>query len=195
MEVPGKLRPALFLDRDGVINRDDGYVHRVKDFCFVDGIFEIAKQANHAELPIIVVTNQSGIGRGYYNEERFHELTTWMCRRFSEAGAPISAVYHCPYHAASTIPDYAIANHAWRKPNPGMLLAAATEHNISLKRSLMIGDRGSDFRAAAHAGLAMCCLVGEQDSALHDPGCRTRLVQAPSVAALAAKFEDLLGDL
>ena len=92
------LRPALFLDRDGVINEDHSYVCRQENFHFVDGIFGLVAAANQAGHLVIVVTNQAGIGRGYYSEADFHELTAWMCDIFVQRGANIDAVYYCPYH-------------------------------------------------------------------------------------------------
>ena len=91
-------KPALFLDRDGVINLDHGYVHTPEEFEFVDGIFEVVATANRAGYLVVVVTNQAGIGRGYYSETQFHALTDWMKASFAEHGGQIDAVYFCPYH-------------------------------------------------------------------------------------------------
>src|SRR5215467_52487 len=92
-------KSALFLDRDGVINVDRGYVHRPEQFEFVPGIFELARfWTNDLRRPIVVVTNQSGIGRGYFDENTYAELTRWMCDRFAAEGTSITRVYHCPYH-------------------------------------------------------------------------------------------------
>src|SRR4029079_2746485 len=92
------MRKALFLDRDGVINIDRGYVCAQDDFEFVDGIFDVCRHATSLGYLIIVVTNQAGIGRGYYSEEDFTQLPEWMCRAFGEQGAPIAKVYFCPFH-------------------------------------------------------------------------------------------------
>ncbi|MEO1206513.1 MAG: D-glycero-beta-D-manno-heptose 1,7-bisphosphate 7-phosphatase [Pseudomonadota bacterium] len=189
-----RICQALFLDRDGVINVDSGYVHRTEDFQFLDGIFDIARDARRLGFEIIVVTNQSGIGRGYYTEDQFFELTRWMLERFAEAGAPLTAVYHCPFHLDARVSKFAIADHPWRKPNPGMLMAAAENHGVSLEHSLLIGDRASDLRAAISAKLAMCCLVGDHMNIPPDLE-NTALVTVPSVLALSAKFKDLLADL
>ena len=101
-------RPALFLDRDGVINVENNYVHKIEDFEFIDGIFDLCRLATQFDMAIVVVTNQAGIGRGYYSEAQFQILTHWMKGRFEEERAPISAVYFCPYHpehSSSTVVD------------------------------------------------------------------------------------------
>ena len=123
--------PALFLDRDGVINVDHGYVHRPEHFEFVPGIFELCAEATTRGLPIVVVTNQAGIGRGYYTEADFHRLTDWMHERFRQAGVPLTAVYFCPFHPTAGIGAYR-AESEFRKPGPGMILQAAREHALDL---------------------------------------------------------------
>ena len=92
------MRGALFIDRDGVVNTDHGYVHRSDQFEFIDGIFDLCRAAVGSGLDVVVVTNQAGIGRGLYSEDDFQRLTVWMQERFAEEGAPIRAVYHCPFH-------------------------------------------------------------------------------------------------
>ena len=134
-----KMRPALFLDRDGVINIDRDYVFRVADFEWQPGIFDLARSAHRAEYPIVVVTNQSGIGRGYYTEHDFQTLTAYMRGRFADEGAPLAAVYHCPYHPQAEIARYRAA-HPWRKPGPGMLLAAEADLGLDLPGSIMVGE-------------------------------------------------------
>jgi D-glycero-D-manno-heptose 1,7-bisphosphate phosphatase len=144
--------PALFLDRDGVINVDHGYVHRIDHFEFVPGIFELARFAIDRGWPIVVVTNQGGIGQGLYSEADHQALSQWMCDRFASERAPIARVYHCPFHPTLGIGEYR-ADHAWRKPNPGMILQAARDLDLDLSRSSLIGDRVSDIAAAASAGI------------------------------------------
>lgn len=146
--------PALFLDRDGVINVDDAYVHRVEQFVFVDGIFELARGAHRLGWPIFVVTNQAGIGRGLYGEAEFHSLTGWMCERFAAEGAPLTKVYHCPLHPTEGRGAYR-ADSSWRKPGPGMLLAARDEFGIELARSVLVGDKGADIDAGRAAGIGL----------------------------------------
>ncbi len=146
------LIPALFLDRDGVINVDRGYVHRADDFEFVPGIFRFVRSCRQLGYRIIVVTNQAGIGRGYYSEEQFHVLSTWMHERFRVEDAEVDAVYYCPHHPEYGIGTYRQDSHD-RKPNPGMLLRAAKDWGLDLSRSVLVGDRGSDIRAALAAGV------------------------------------------
>lgn len=145
-------RPALFLDRDGVINVDHGYVHREADFEFVDSIFPLVAAANGAGYAVIVVTNQAGIGRGYYSEADFHALTEWMCARFLANGASIDAVYFCPDHPQHGIGRFKRQSDC-RKPAPGMLLQAERDHTLDLARSVLIGDKPSDIEAGRRAGV------------------------------------------
>lgn len=150
---------ALFLDRDGVINVDHGYVHRPEQFEFVPGIFRLARfWANELRRPIVVVTNQSGIGRGYFDERAYADLTRWMCNRFEAEGAAIARVYHCPYHPVHGIGEYR-RHHPWRKPNPGMILQAIADLGLDPARCAMVGDEMSDIEAGAAAGLGLGVLV------------------------------------
>jgi D-glycero-D-manno-heptose 1,7-bisphosphate phosphatase len=153
---------ALFLDRDGVINVDRGYVHRPDQFEFVPGIFELGRfWTNEVRGPIVVVTNQSGIGRGYFDENAYTELTRWMCDRFAEQGTIISRVYHCPYHPLEGIGEYR-CNHPWRKPNPGMLLQAIVDLRLDPSLCAIVGDKSSDMEAGAAAGIGVRVLLGSE---------------------------------
>ncbi len=149
-------RRALFLDRDGVINHDSGYTSSSADFRFIDGVFDLCRAARRAGYLLIVVTNQAGIGRGYYTEQDFLTLTDWMRERFDAEGAPITELFYCPYHPQHGIGRYKMDSFD-RKPNPGMLLRAAVKHGIDLGRSIMIGDRDSDMQAARKAGVRVRC--------------------------------------
>jgi len=152
----GRRSPALFLDRDGVINVDHGYVHRPDQFEFLPGIFELVRFAVHQlAWPVVVTTNQSGIGRGFFDEAAFQSLTDWMCERFRQEQAPITKVYHCPYHPLHGIGAYRL-DHDWRKPKPGMLLQAAADLDLDLPRSVLVGDTIDDILAGAHAGVGLC---------------------------------------
>ena len=153
-------RPALFLDRDGVINVDRGYVSRLDDFEWMPGIFAVARTASRLGLPLVVVTNQSGIGRGYYSEDQFNALTAHIRDRFAAEGTPLAAVYHCPFHPEAVEPRYRAADHPWRKPRPGMLLAARDELGLDLANSAMLGDRLVDMQAGAAAGIGHLALIG-----------------------------------
>ncbi len=158
-----QLRPALFLDRDGVINVDRGYVYRREAFEWLPGVFELARAAKRHGLAIVVVTNQSGIGRGYYTEADFLTLTDFMVERFAAEGAPITRVYHCAFHPDAEETRYRHPDHPWRKPRPGMMLAARDELGLDLTQSVLIGDRRSDLEAGAIAGVGSLALIGACD--------------------------------
>jgi D-glycero-D-manno-heptose 1,7-bisphosphate phosphatase len=152
------VKPAVFLDRDGVINVDHGYVSRPEQFEFIDGIFEACQHFSALGYTLIVVTNQSGIGRGYYSEADFHRLTDWMVQRFADRGVTIAGVYWCPHHPVNAKGAYQRECDC-RKPAPGMILQAAQEHDIDLASSLMLGDKVSDMQAASVAGIRRKILV------------------------------------
>ncbi len=146
---------ALFLDRDGVINVEKDYLYKIKDFEFIDGIFELCRRYQELGYKIFVVTNQSGIARGYYGEKDFDVLSAWMIKEFHKRGVEITQVYHCPHH-----PDISGAC-ACRKPKSGMLLLAKEEHNVDLSSSLIIGDKERDIEAGLNAGLRETYLFDE----------------------------------
>lgn len=146
------IRPALFLDRDGVVNIDSGYVHKSENFKFIKGIFELVTAANRLGYLVVIVTNQAGIGRGYYSEAEFHSLTDWMKDQFIEEGCLIDAVYFCPSHPEHGIGKYRrICN--CRKPSPGLLLQAQQDLNINMCKSIIVGDNLSDMVAGRSAGV------------------------------------------
>lgn len=155
---------ALFLDRDGVINEEVGYLSRAEDVRFVNGIFPLCRSARRLGLRIVVVTNQSGIARGLYTEAEFQILMTWMRAEFLKEQVNLDAVYHCPYHPEHGVGEYR-REHADRKPGPGMLLRAARELHIDLAGSVMVGDRCSDVAAANAAGLQQAFLLGGTERA------------------------------
>jgi D-glycero-D-manno-heptose 1,7-bisphosphate phosphatase len=176
------LRPALFLDRDGIINRDTGYLHRPEQVEFVPGIFDLARVAAARGLPLVIVTNQSGIGRGLFTEADFHRLMGWMRAEFAAQGAPILAVEFCPDHPVHGLGRYRRDNPR-RKPGPGMILDAATAHGLALPPSIMVGDKASDAEAGARAGLGTRILVtGAAAEAARGPAGTLVL---PSVQAVA----------
>lgn len=155
----GGGRPALFLDRDGVINIDHGYVYRPDQFDFVPGIFELCRYARSLDYLIVVVTNQAGIGRGYYSEAEFRELTEWMRAVFRSEGINVERVYYCPDHPEHGQGKY--KRDSWRrKPNPGMIEEAIRDFGIDPARSVLIGDKDSDIEAARHAGIGLKLLFG-----------------------------------
>lgn len=165
-----ELRPAAFLDRDGVINVDRGYVYRREDFEFVPGVLAGAQRLNQLGYALVVVTNQSGIGRGLYTENDFRTLTEWMVQAFEAAGAVIAGVYFCPHHPTEAMGAYKVACRC-RKPEPGMLLDAATELHLDLSASVMFGDRASDMQAARSAGVGRRILLATdgQGEPVHVP--------------------------
>lgn len=154
---PGSRR-ALFLDRDGVINHEIGYLSRQADVVFVDGIFSLCRAARALGYALVVVTNQAGIARGFYTEADFHTLMDWMRSEFAQQGAPLDAVYHCPYHPEHGVGFYR-REHEDRKPGPGMLRRGARDLGLDLGRCVMIGDRCSDIGAAVAAGLRQAFLI------------------------------------
>lgn len=143
---------ALFLDRDGIINVDHGYVYKIEDFEFVKGIFDLVRIFSNRGYLIFVVTNQSGIGRGYYSEEDFQKLTAWMKDEFKKNGIEISQVCHCPHS-----PD---AGCSCRKPETGMIEEVLKTYSIDLPVSWMIGDKQSDMDLAKNAGLGHAIYIG-----------------------------------
>ena len=143
---------ALFLDRDGVINVEMGYTSRPEEIKFVDRIFELARRAQKLHYKIVVVTNQSGIGRGYFTEDDFTGLTRWMNEQFIKNGCSIDATYHCPFHPTEGIGDYRRESNL-RKPNPGMILQAVNDFSLDPSMCVLIGDRLSDIAAGRAAGV------------------------------------------
>lgn len=162
------LIPALFLDRDGVINVDHGYVHRVADFEFMPGIFDLVRCAHTLQMRVVVVTNQAGIGRGLYSEADFAALTQWMCERFADRGAAIHRVYHCPTHPTEALGAYRVDS-PMRKPHPGMLLAAGNELGLDLGGSVLVGDKATDMQAGLAAGVGLNLLLQNPATTAADP--------------------------
>jgi D-glycero-D-manno-heptose 1,7-bisphosphate phosphatase len=155
--MSGAGRPGLLLDRDGVINHDSGYLHRVAECRFVDGIFDLARAFAARGFAIVIATNQSGIGRGYFGEAEFAELMGWMKEAFAREGIPISGVYHCPDHPTAGLGAYRREN-PWRKPGPGMFLQAAADLGLDLGRSWCVGDQASAGAAGRAAGVGTLVL-------------------------------------
>lgn len=145
---------AIFLDRDGVINVDKSYVCKKEDFEFVTGVFESLRYFQSLGYILLVVTNQSGIGRGYYSEDDFSALTSFMIKELKKEDITIDKVYHC----SSTPED----NLSCRKPNPGMLLDGKEDFNIDMENSWMIGDKKSDIEAGSRAGINNTIYIGNK---------------------------------
>ncbi|MCT7606963.1 D-glycero-beta-D-manno-heptose 1,7-bisphosphate 7-phosphatase [Aliarcobacter butzleri] len=147
------INKALFLDRDGVINKEKNYLYKIEDFEFIDGVFETCKYFQDNGYLIIIITNQAGIARGKYTEDDYQLLTKWMIKEFEKNNIKISKVYHCPHH-----PDFS-GECECRKPNPGMLLQAKKDFDIDLSQSILVGDKNSDIEAGINAGIKMNYLV------------------------------------
>ena len=152
------MKKALFLDRDGVINIEKDYLYKIKDFEFIDGIFELCRYYQNIGYDIFVVTNQSGIARGYYSEDDFAILSSWMKDEFLKNDIEIKKVYYCPHH-----PDIS-GECSCRKPHAGMLLEAKKDFNIDLENSILIGDKERDIEAGLNAGLRETYLFDESET-------------------------------
>jgi D-glycero-D-manno-heptose 1,7-bisphosphate phosphatase len=154
--APG--RPALFLDRDGAVVEETGYLCRVDDLVLIPGAAKVVAAANQRGTSVVMVTNQSGIGRGYYSWTEFKCVQDALLATLAAHGATIDAVYACAHHPQAE-GDLAHPDHPARKPNPGMLLEAAAALALDLKSSWLIGDKADDIEAAKRAGIAGALLV------------------------------------
>jgi D-glycero-alpha-D-manno-heptose 1-phosphate guanylyltransferase len=146
-DFENKRTKALFLDRDGVINKEKNYVSKIEDFEFIEGIFDFCEYFQAKGYLIFVITNQAGIARRLYSADDFNILTEWMVSQFEKRGIMISKVYYCPHH-----PDIT-GSCDCRKPNPGMILQAAKEFDLNLSESILVGDHESDLKAGENAGI------------------------------------------
>ncbi len=151
-------RPAAFIDRDGVINVERGYVHRIEDFTLLPGVTDGLHRLAAQGYALVVVTNQAGIAKGLYDEAAYRRLTLHMCGVLAAAGAALGGVYHCPHHPAGKVPAYTLTCDC-RKPAPGLLLRAAAELSLDLARSVLVGDKTSDTAAGRAAGVRATVLV------------------------------------
>jgi D-glycero-D-manno-heptose 1,7-bisphosphate phosphatase len=167
---------ALFLDRDGVMNEEVGYLHRADEVRFVDGIFSLCRTAAALGYRLIVVTNQAGIARGYYSEEDFEILMNFMRLKLRAEGVELDAVYYCPFHPEHGVGKYK-QEHEDRKPGTGMLRRGAREFGVELSQSVLVGDRCSDVGAANAAGLRQAFLISGTEAA----GCRGEHVTVESL--------------
>ncbi len=151
-------KPAVFLDRDGVINVDHGYVHDEHDFEFVEGVFEAAQELQKMGYLLVVVTNQSGVARGMFSEDRFLSLTQWMDWNFVDNGVELDGIYYCPHHPENGVGKYK-QDCDCRKPKPGMFKSAQEFLKIDMANSVMVGDKAEDMMAAEAAGVTTKLLV------------------------------------
>lgn len=152
------LVPAIFLDRDGTINIDHGYVHEIDQFQFIDGVIDACYRLKQMGFALVVVTNQAGIARGKFTEEQFLQLTEWMDWSMLDRGVELDGIYYCPHHPQYGKVEYRQSCNC-RKPHPGMLLLARQELNIDMAISYMVGDKIEDIYAGKSAGVGTNVLV------------------------------------
>ena len=154
------MKKAVFLDRDGTLNIDHGYVHKIDDFQFIEGSIDALKALKEMGYLLVLVTNQSGIARGYFSEDQFLQLTEWMDWSLADRGVDLDGIYYCPHHPEGK-GEYKEECEC-RKPKPGMLMKAAKDFNVDLEKSWMIGDGENDVLAGKNAG-CKTVLIGNRD--------------------------------
>lgn len=176
-------RKGLFLDRDGVINEDTGYIGQIDRFVFKPGLFDFLRKAQDCGYLLVIVTNQSGVARGYYTLQEHEAVTRWMLKRLAEQEIPITEALSCVEHPDAMDPAFKRESF-WRKPKPGMIWEAALKHDIDLARSVMIGDQDRDMEAAQAAGVGMCLLFGKDRTDRPDVTCVADFEQAAKVLGL-----------
>ena len=152
------LRPAAFIDRDGVLNVDHGYVFRVQDFQWLPGAIDALGQLQRAGHALVVITNQSGVARGLYTLDDVERLHVHLRAELQAHGVQLTGIYACPHHPDGVVPEYSL-NCACRKPMPGMIEQAAREHGLDLAASWLFGDKASDIEAGRRAGVGRCWLI------------------------------------
>jgi D-glycero-D-manno-heptose 1,7-bisphosphate phosphatase len=168
MSIPPRPVMVIF-DRDGVLNVDHGYAFKPEELEWVPGAMAAVKRANDAGAVVVIATNQSGIGRGYYTEADMEAFHAEMLRQLSAIGARIDGVYFAPHHEAAAEDRYRVADHPDRKPNPGMLLRALADFGVAPQDAFMIGDKPSDMEAARRAGVRGVLYAGGDLEALVTP--------------------------
>lgn len=152
------LVPAIFLDRDGTINVDHGYVHEIDQFQFIDGVIDACIELKAMGFVLVLVTNQSGIARGKFTEKQFMILTEWMDWSLADRNVDLDGIYYCPHHPEGEVEPFNQVCDC-RKPQPGMFLSAKEELNIDMAASYMVGDKVEDMQAAINAGVGYKVLV------------------------------------
>ncbi|WP_227318263.1 D-glycero-beta-D-manno-heptose 1,7-bisphosphate 7-phosphatase [Cedecea davisae] len=150
--------PAIFLDRDGTINVDHGYVYEVDRFEFIDGVIEAMRELKEMGFALVLVTNQSGIARGMFTEADFENLTEWMDWSLADRGVDLDGIYYCPHHPEGEVEEFRQMCDC-RKPQSGMLISARDFLNIDMAASYMVGDKIEDMQAANAALVGTKVLV------------------------------------
>lgn len=176
------MKPAIFLDRDGTINIDYNYVHKIEDFDFIDGVIDAMLELKQMGYLLVITTNQSGIARGKFSLEQFEKLTEWMDWCLMDRGVELDGIYYCPHDPLTTECEC-------RKPNPGMILTAQKALNIDLSQSYMVGDRYSDLMSGKNAGVKRTVLVKTGD-ALSDKALEVADWVIDSLADLPKKIRE-----
>jgi D-glycero-D-manno-heptose 1,7-bisphosphate phosphatase len=166
--IDGPHRPAIFLDRDGVVVEEVGYLHRPEDVSFVSGAIDAIAAFNRSGLLVVLVTNQSGIARGLYGWNEFEAVQQRIENTLEHHGAWIDGVWACAYHSSGS-PELTHPNHAFRKPNPGMIVDAIRMMPIDAGKSWLIGDKVDDMEAAIRGGLSGAIHVLTGHGAEHRP--------------------------
>lgn len=185
------LRPAAFLDRDGVIIEDVGYPHREDQIRFMPGALEGLRRLQVAGYLLIVVTNQSGIARGFFSEEHYHSFAGVLDRRLQDEGVQIDKTYYCPHHPGGIVSQYACVCRC-RKPEPGMLLSAMGEFEIDMAQSVIVGDRLSDLQAGLAAGVGNRYLIRSHVQAVYPNGLGTELPDVGLPPGLGVTIDSLI---
>ncbi|MBE2893878.1 D-glycero-beta-D-manno-heptose 1,7-bisphosphate 7-phosphatase [Spirabiliibacterium falconis] len=175
------MNKAIFLDRDGTLNIDYGYVHTIDDFTFIDGSIEALLELKKMGYLLVLVTNQSGIARGLFSEQAFLTLTEWMDWSLADRGVDLDGIYYCP-HLPDGEGEYAIQCDC-RKPAAGMLLQAITELQIDPQHSIMVGDKIADIQAGINAGVG-CNILVRTGKAITPEGERLADAVLDSITAL-----------
>lgn len=185
-------RPAVFLDRDGTINVEAGYIHELQNLNLIPGAAEAIRGLNQLGVPVILVTNQSGPARGYYPESWIHELHKRLVRLLADEGACLDALYYCPHLPEGSVPEYT-QNCDCRKPEPGMLLQAAREHDLDLSRSYMIGDKATDVEVGENAGTRTILLTSGYGQRVLDGSYQHKVEPNHVCDSLLEAWQNILG--
>lgn len=181
-------RPALFLDRDNLLVTDPGFLHRAEDVALMPGAGSLVGYANKHAIPAILVTNQSGIARGIFGWDDFHAVNARMHELLAAQCVRLDAILACGWHEEG-IGGLAAADHPWRKPRPGMLLAARDQFGVDLSRSWLAGDRASDVAAARAGGLAGAMLISASADLADDPD--FAVIRAPDIPAILPELDSI----